>query len=361
MAARDNFIEVENIFLGPEIHYCVVFRGETERYGDTGEIKAFLEAEYKIKPRMFDTASQRQPLIIFGPAGFQAAAEHYERIEQYGIACTIEAVEPPAKNRGPRYRVLETTEIPKAVPSGHKPASGIDAAAPGGDAAGDLYQRLNDAYNEVKTEFNIDDESKAREKKESTVGCLIFLFSAAALGAIIFTPLRWFWGAAGIFIIVTVLSSMLKEWDLLYIDSFLARLEGEKQRDPRGFARTMKKWVKNLPKNDRAKKHLETVILKLEQEARTTVPGPAARPPSPPPVSRPAPTPAPRPPAVEKTPPAPEKKTPPPAPPAAAAASSEALPLCPKCGSDWVRSEEKGREKIIYTCENCQKKWKAKR
>jgi hypothetical protein len=85
------------------------------------------------------------------------------------------------------------------------------------------------------------------------------LSAAAAAAAVIFTPLAWYWAGPGVLVILILLGSLIKDWNVDYAKDFLARMEEEKQKDPPLFAFSLGKWVTNLPENDRAKKYLESV------------------------------------------------------------------------------------------------------
>jgi len=203
----------------------------------------------------------------------------------------------------------------------------------------DLYKRIDDEYLKIRSEYDIAEKSKKSENKEVRAGCLILTIMAAAAAAVIFTPLPWYWAGIGLLIIITLLGSRIKEWNLEYAKDFLRRMEEEKQKDPAMFVFTLRKWVDNLPKNDRAKQYFESVVGNMpmpdleyqwQQEAPDQLPTPASTP--------------------EYKPQEQETREP-----------AEDRVYCPRCGSDWIRYEEKDPGKVIYVCESCSKKWRPER
>jgi uncharacterized membrane protein len=237
------------------------------------------------------------------------------------------------------YDMLEqdiNTEPPAQVPGRGDPP-GKQTAIP---ASADLYERLTAVYQQVRDEMNIPAKSKKLAKNESTAGCLILSFIGVLVGLVVFTTFPWYLGAVGVLGIFIVGGSLIKTWDLGYVDVFLRRMEEERQKDPPGFAVILGKWVMDLPKNDRAKKHLESVVEKMyagEWPSVGFIPAPAK---------------------AKET---PGKTAPLPVIPRSGSAAGPGPELCPKCGSDWIRTIEKENGKIILVCESCSKKWRAKR
>lgn len=211
----------------------------------------------------------------------------------------------------------------------------------------DLYMRLNEVYLQVQSEYDIAEKSKKYEKKEVTGGCLGLLSAAAAVAAVIFTPLAWYWAGLIILVIIILLGSLMKDWNVDYATDFLARMEEEKQKDPPFFAFTLGKWVTNLPKDDRAKKYLESVTQTMPNADPDHLPVQEAS-------DRLRHSP---PPAYETKKQEIQETTV----SEAAVKPEEDILCCPRCGSDWIRSMEKRPGKIIYFCENCSKKWRPKR
>jgi predicted RNA-binding Zn-ribbon protein involved in translation (DUF1610 family) len=335
---KNNVIEVENTFIGPEIHYCVVFKGKVKQFADLDEIKTVLRIHYKINREKIAGAFSGKPMTIVGPTDFHTAVDQQKRLRAQGVVSSIEAVEPPESFTAARKEKVEESQAKQnqsQEPEQKQSQSQFN----------DLYTRLNEVYLQVHSEYNIAEKSKKYEKKEVTGGCLGLLSAAAAVAAVIFTPLAWYWAGLGVLVIIILLGSLMKDWNVDYAKDFLARLEEEKQKDPSFFAFTLGKWVKNLPKNDRAKKYFESVIQTiprpdldhlLEQEELDRF------------KHSPTPTTAPLPPSETTVSEAAEKP-------------AEDMVYCPRCGSDWIRSMEKRPGKIIYFCENCSKKWRPKR
>jgi hypothetical protein len=237
------------------------------------------------------------------------------------------------------YDMLEqdiNTESPAQTPGpGHLP--GKQTAIP---APADLYERLTAVYQQVRDEMNIPEKRKNFERNESRAGCLILIFINILVGLVVFTAFPWYLGVLGVLVALLIGGSLIKTWDLGYVDVFLKRMEAERQKDPQGFAVILGKWVMDLPKSDRAKKHLESVVEKMyagEWPSAGFIPAPAK---------------------AKET---PGKTAPSPVIPRSAIAAGPGPELCPKCGSDWIRTIEKENGKIILVCESCSKKWRAKR
>ena len=204
----------------------------------------------------------------------------------------------------------------------------------------DLYETLTAVYQQVRDEMNIPERSNKLARNESTAGCLILSFIGVLVGLVVFTAFPWYLGAVGVLVALLVGGSLIKTWDLGYVDVFFKRMEVERQKDPKGFAVILEKWVKDLPKNDRARKHLESVVEKMyagEWPSAGYIPAPAK--------------------AKEN----PGKTAPSPVIPRSDSAAEPGPELCPKCGSDWIRTIEKENGKIILVCESCSKKWRPKR
>ena len=207
-------------------------------------------------------------------------------------------------------------------------------------ALADLYEGLTAVYQQVQDEMNIPGKNKKLEKKETTVGCLILSLIGILVGLVVFTAFPWYLGAVGVVIIFMLAGSLIKTWDLAYVDVFLSRMEQKRQKDPPGFAVILGKWVKDLPKKDRARKYLESVVEKMlagEWSPAGFIPGPAK--------------------AKEAS----GKTDPLPLIPDSGSSAKPGPEFCPKCGSDWIRTIEKEHGKIIHVCENCSKKWHPKR
>ncbi|NIM16874.1 MAG: hypothetical protein GTO45_33230 [Candidatus Aminicenantes bacterium] len=337
---KNNAIEVENTFIGPEIHYCVVFKGKIKQFADLDEVKTVLGIHYKINEEKIAGAFSGKPVTIVGPTDFQTAVDHRKRLRAHGAVCSIEAVEPPESFAAAWKEKVE--ESHKKQNQNQEPEQKQNQLQ-----FNDLYTRLNEVYLQVQSEYNIAEKSKKYENKEVTGGCLGLLSAAAAVAAVIFTPLAWYWAGLGILVIIVLLGSLIKDWNVDYAKDFLARMEKEKQKDPSFFAFTLGKWVTNLPKNDRAKKYLESVIQimptadldhLLVREALDQY--------------RPSPTPT-----YETK----KQETQETTVSEAAVKPAEDMVYCPRCGSDWIRTMEKRPGKIIYFCENCSKKWRPKR
>lgn len=227
--------------------------------------------------------------------------------------------EPPAQAPGP------------GLPTGKQTAN---------TAPVDLYETLTAVYQQVRDEMNIPAKSKKLDKNESTAGCLILSYIGVLVGLVVFTAFPWYLGAVGVLVALLVGGSLIKTWDLGYVDVFLNRMEAERQKDPLGFTVILGKWVKDLPNNDRGKKYLESVVEKMyagEWPSAGFIPAPAK--------------------AKE----APGKTEPLPVIPRSSSAAGPGQELCPKCGSDWIRTIEKEHGKIIHVCESCSKKWRSKR
>jgi uncharacterized membrane protein len=230
---------------------------------------------------------------------------------------------------------INTEPLAQAPGPGHLP--GKQTAIP---APTDLYERLTAVYQQVQDEMNIPEKSNKLARNESTAGCLILSFIGVLVGLVVFTAFPWYLGAVGVLIAFIVGGSLIKTWDLGYVDVFLKRMEEERQKDPPKFAVILGKWVKDLPKNDRARKHLESVVEKMlagEWPSAGFIPGPAK---------------------AKET---PGKTAPIPVISRSSSAAGPGPELCPKCGSDWIRTIEKEHGKIIHVCESCSKKWRTKR
>ncbi len=252
-----------------------------------------------------------------------------------------------------------------------------------------LYDQFYTVYRQVLDEFNIDEVEKDFSKKETRFGCTIFVIIAAALAVVIFTPVRWPWVVLGAVVIIIWEATRLGDWNLRYVKVFLERMEAQRKENPALFVRTLDQWVQNMPKTDRAKKLLESVVLKMyrgeyngPQDADSPT-APAFRQPVDRDKMEMEPSPPPRP-GKPKTafPPKPGRTVPHPQPMEAVALAAEdeedeenvedaedaedtedaedkvdAI-FCPRCGSDWIRAEEKTPGILTFICENCSKKWK---
>jgi hypothetical protein len=211
----------------------------------------------------------------------------------------------------------------------------------------DLYTRLNEVYLQIQSEYDIAEKSKKYKNKEVTGGCLVLISAAAAVAAVIFTPLPWYWAGHGILFIIFLLGYLIKDWNVDYVMDFLARMEEEKQKDPSFFTLTLEKWVTNLPNEDLAKNYLLLVVKKMPTSDRAPLLKQEVLD-----QYRHSPTPAYE---IKK------QETQETILNEAAGDPGDDMLSCPRCGSDWIRSIEKKPGKIIYLCENCSKKWHPKR
>ena len=252
-----------------------------------------------------------------------------------------------------------------------------------------IYERLRDEYLKVQTEYGIVERSKIYEKKETKVGCWILTFSVLLGAAVIFTPLRWYMAVIGFVFLAALLGSRIKEWDLEYARECLRRLEEEKQKYPSTFAAVLQTWVNRLPKNDRARKFFESAVKDInilepqfppEDYLEADEPGNGNEreeyglpeyEPVPVLASETSETSESGEPVDDTSGESGESEVPGdsvilPLPPErieridgpAARKVEKDVVICPRCGSDWIRYEEKKPGKFIYICEECGKKWR---
>lgn len=231
-----------------------------------------------------------------------------------------------------------------------------------------LYKQLTTVYQQVQMKFNIPGKQKHFEKYETRLGCLYLAILAAGLGVVIYGLLSWYWLGLMLLGIVILAGTVQKQWDLEYVNVFMEKMKEERQKDSEFFALVLAKWVKNLPKTDRAKKKFQTILKEISPE--TSEPDEPEYEenyvydenneydeyekdlPNNEELSSPS---------TLTTPPIlfpPVKNEEPPAPPVTREQEEEESIICARCGSDWIRYEEKDEEEIFCVCENCSKKWK---
>jgi hypothetical protein len=366
----------EKTSTGYETRYRLMFKGELIIDKDINEVKTNLSILYKVKPERIEGFFTGKPVTIVEPTDFWTVTAYLNRFKECGAVGYLEAVEPAGSvkysetSQGSQHDPAQQKQapIPSAEPEA-KPAPGPAPEEPeSGEReikllAGSLYDLLTSTYSQVKLEYKIEKKHKELQKNETTLGCLILTIILAAIAMVIFTPMRWYWALVGTIVMIIILSLFSKPWDTRHAEAFLKRLEGEKQKDYPLFAATLKKWVNDLPADDRSRVFFLEAVNKILAEipAQETTYEKYSR------IISPVES------AIQeeevwgkKA----EKK------------SGREIVLCPRCGSNWVSTGQKGfswgkgvattlflgplagavagsmgEGKEVYVCERCGKKW----
>ena len=243
-----------------ETGYRVMFKGNILPGKDLNEVKTHLCMFYKVKPDRLAGLFTGKPAVIKETSDFWTAAAYLNQFKKFGAACYLDTDDPPAYQKmGAKGQEQEQPGQQQSP----QPVTQESEEQRIKSQADTLAQHLDSTYSQVKQEYKIEQKEKEFQKNDTMMGCLVLTVIAIALVMMIFSPLAWYWGLLWGIVALGILVSLGKKWDNTYADAFLWRAEKQNQQDFSLFAAVLKKWVLELPAEDRSKFYMTAKVDKI--------------------------------------------------------------------------------------------------